>query len=300
MAKHRQRAREISSLGFSLGIHAGVLVMGSIIWVATSTPPPPEPVQVELLRLPPPTAPVEGQAPSSPAEDPAAIKAVEDPENPSFERSLATASQGREAQHQKRNAESAKQPGPSVEYQLRVAGPDPASPAPSIISRWEPAADLNVVDRDDPDQGQLTFAMAGVGTHQASSQTRLRPERNPDDLPFHVHDHGSGVLKRLMPSLPKPATLTPGGSRKALLELIQARIDAVAPLVHRTSAGCRNASGLARIRFVIDTNGYPIGYQILDSSGNGCLDGQIDTLLHLAEPYPFVAGWVPVRVRFTL
>jgi outer membrane biosynthesis protein TonB len=288
--KHHQRTREISSLGFSLGIHAGVLVIGLIIWVATSTPPPPEPLQVELVRLPPPTAPVEGQPQvEPPSPDATTIKTPT-------------------AKGRTRTATPRLDSGPSVEHRVRVArkgwhnpGADPC-PSPPIVARWEPAADLNVREHDhrDHDYDQLTFAMAGAGTHKAASRTRSRPARNLDALPFHVHDHGSGVIKRLVPALPRPALLTPGGSRKALLKIIQARINAVAPLVHRTSEGCRNASGLARIRFVIDTQGYPIGYQILDSSGNRCLDGQIDTLLHLAEPYPFVAGWVPVRVRFTL
>ncbi len=95
-----------------------------------------------------------------------------------------------------------------------------------------------------------------------------------------------------------PVTDQPGGSQLALFDIIQRRIDAISPLIHRTTTGCRAMGGQARVRFLMNAHGYPLGYQVLDSTGSPCLDAEIDTVLHMAEPYPRVAGWVPVRVTF--
>ncbi len=304
MTGRTQRKRELGSLALSIGIHAGVLLAGSLVWVATRAPSPPPPVEVAFLKLPPPPAPVEGQ--------PLAGQAAEDTPD---QHAPAAAAQA----HKATRPAPRKQPpaGPSVQATVKVAraGYDPADHAahsePAIIARWEPAARL-AVDRSrhehrhdrparrEPALRGRTYALAGFGPAAAPAP---EPPVDPDTLPFHFHDHGAhdrgaGVIERLLPALPEPDRA--GGDRRSLIENVQARIDRVAPLVHRTSQGCRNASGLARIRFLMDTSGYPIGYQILSSAGNPCLDTQIDTVLHLAEPYPFVAGWVPVKVKFTL
>lgn len=308
MTGRTRRKRELGSLALSIGIHSGVLLAGSLVWVATRAPAAPPAVEVAFLKMPPPPAPVEGQ--------PLAGQAAEDtPE----ERAPA------ERARKKLQAAAQRQPatGPSVQATVTVAkaGYDPADRAapsePAIIARWQPAAEL-AIDRSrhehrhdgraqrKPALRGRTYSLAGFGPAReaARSQRWSRedptpgPQVDPDALPFHVHDHGAGVIERLLPALPKPPQA--GGDRRSLIENIQARIDRIAPLVHRTSQDCRNASGLARIRFIMDTRGYPIGYQILSSAGNPCLDTQIDTVLHLAEPYPFVAGWVPVKVKFTL
>jgi len=90
------------------------------------------------------------------------------------------------------------------------------------------------------------------------------------------------------------------GDTRPLLEIIQARIDAVTPLAHASAPGCIDQSGIVKIAFLIDALGYPCGLRIMKSSGSPCLDQEVDNVLHLAEPYPYVAGWVPVTVRFTL
>lgn len=307
-----QRKRELGSLALSIGIHLGVLLAGSLVWVATRAPAPERPVEVAFLKLPPPPAPVEGQ--------PLAGQAAEDSQ---AEQSPAPATAARRSACSTKRAVAPA--GPSVQATVTVAkaGYDPADhPAraePALIAHWQPAAKL-ALDRSrhghrharrSPRQPALrgrSYALAGFGPQADSKSlasavrdelaTEPRSDVDPDTLPFHVHDHGAGVIERLLPALPEPNQA--GGDRRSLIENIQSRLDRVAPLVHRTSQGCRNASGLARIRFVMDTAGYPIGYQILSSAGNPCLDTQIDTVLHLAEPYPFVAGWVPVKVKFAL
>jgi phosphatidylglycerol:prolipoprotein diacylglycerol transferase len=80
--------------------------------------------------------------------------------------------------------------------------------------------------------------------------------------------------------------------------IIRARIDAITPLVHATAGPCRTEKGIVRLKFVVNPAGYPHGFRIIDSSGVRCLDDEIDNVLHLAEPYPYVAGWIPVTVKF--
>ena len=118
--------------------------------------------------------------------------------------------------------------------------------------------------------------------------------------PLHHHASGADAAPQRAPAIAPPAER--GGSRRERIAIIQARIDRVTPLMHCTDRDreCRQRSGLARIRFLLDRRGYPRGYQLLDSAGAPCLDRQIDTVLHMAEPYPYVAGWIPVRVRFSL
>jgi TonB family protein len=84
------------------------------------------------------------------------------------------------------------------------------------------------------------------------------------------------------------------------VEIIQARIDAVTPVVHATAEGCRRVQGQVRLAFTLHPSGYSDRQRVMRSSGNPCLDAQIESILHLAEPYPYVAGWIPVTVRFTL
>jgi hypothetical protein len=91
-----------------------------------------------------------------------------------------------------------------------------------------------------------------------------------------------------------------GGDIRPRLDIIQAKIDAVTPLMHRTSTNCWSEGGIVMVKFSMNHEGYPTGHRIVRSSGSNCLDKEVDTVLHMAEPYPFVAGWVPVAVKFTL
>jgi outer membrane biosynthesis protein TonB len=56
--------------------------------------------------------------------------------------------------------------------------------------------------------------------------------------------------------------------------------------------------GVVHLKFFVNQAGYPGGFRIIASSGVRCLDDEIDNVLHMAEPYPYVAGWIPVTVRF--
>lgn len=94
--------------------------------------------------------------------------------------------------------------------------------------------------------------------------------------------------------------LDPGGDPRPLIEIIQARIDEVTPLIHRTSGRCRYEEGVIKILFRISRYGYTDDQRIVRSSGPSCLEEAAEKVLHLAEPYPYVAGWVPVTIKFTL
>jgi len=96
------------------------------------------------------------------------------------------------------------------------------------------------------------------------------------------------------------ADMDPGGDQRPLVQIIQARIDEVTPLIHRTSGDCRFEEGIMKIRFRISHHGYTADKRIVNSSGPSCLDEVAEKILHMAEPYPYVAGWVPVTIRFTL
>jgi outer membrane biosynthesis protein TonB len=300
----RRRRRELGSLGLSLAIHAAALLGASVAWVASRPPPAPEPVQLALVELPPPPAPVAGQPePGSPrpgrAAERASPGAAPEPEQPA-----ATAEQRRPP----RRARPAAPRGPSVEARVRIRRQRPPAagrpaPAPALVARWSPAAE-RAVDAARARDAQPPAAAAPVRSAAAerpagSDSAARAPDPPPAALPFHRHHHGAAGPQRA-PAIEPPAER--GGSRRERIAIIQARIDRVTPLVHCTDRDrkCRQRSGLARIRFLLDRRGYPRGYQVLDSAGAPCLDRQIDTVLHLAEPYPYVAGWIPVRVRFSL
>jgi hypothetical protein len=89
-----------------------------------------------------------------------------------------------------------------------------------------------------------------------------------------------------------------GGDTRPRLQIIQARIDEITPLIHHTTRGCELATGLLRIRFTMGPAGYTHQVRVVSSSGNPCLDSQIATILHLAEPYPYLEGWIPVTMKF--
>jgi hypothetical protein len=121
-------------------------------------------------------------------------------------------------------------------------------------------------------------------------------------LPFVAHVHGVDGLGEDQAALVRAALAGPPipleGDRRAYIDSVQARIDAVTPLVHATAWGCRHHRGHAELRFLIGPKGYALGYQLVSSSGSYCLDTHINEVLHLAEPFPPVQGWVPVHVTF--
>lgn len=92
----------------------------------------------------------------------------------------------------------------------------------------------------------------------------------------------------------------PGGDTRPLVEIIQARIDAVAPLVLASSRTCFRARGRAQVLFTISPAGYHRSHRVTGTAPSPCQEERIAAILHLAEPFPFVTGWVAVTVPLTL
>ena len=275
------RRRERVALLVSFNLHLWVLVaLAAHVWSPTPPEPEPEFLQVERIVLPPPPAPEPGQ-----------VAALPSPEQREPEKLQPEKRRSMERQTRPQPAVLPPAAQPQVRWSFTVS--EPLSPA-----RRQELKLLSLRDED------LSHCLQEAARKQSaqdlaqapdSSRERARSEAvvdpAPEDLPFHAHD-GAERPRHL------PQVGEPGGSQLALIESIQRRIDAVSPVVHRTAWGCRAFGGQARLRFLMNDRGYPVGYQLLDSTGSGCLDAQIDTVLHLAEPYPRVAGWVPVRVTF--
>jgi TonB family protein len=278
--------RLLKAFSLSFGLHAGVIAALSIVVTAAVQPatpvgaavdPLPEAparqIEVAWIKIPRPSSPVEGnlalarpQRKESPvvAEDPMAAKPVQ--ARPVLVPPIPCA-------------------GPTVTARVVRVEERPAPPAPS---RWMPRLIASAESQDAFDP-VLVSAFVPVPRAPVDSPSARRGEPQglvPPTGGLWGPKHGD--------------PLHPGGDALRRVELIQARINAVTPLVHSTAEGCRDRSGEVRVRFRVQPDGYSAARRILRSSGNPCLDAQVETIIHLAEPYPYVADWVPVTVKFTL
>jgi len=326
-----RRHREALSLALSALVHAFVLIgLPAVLW--TAPPPreqpvePPRVVEVELVRAERPAAPVDAPrplAPSAPeparadaARPAASAPAVPGPERLAPSRTVA--------------------PRPAPPARLALAAPSSRPPAPTsseALAALEPVVECRVrlVSREierprlerpawlqvradaaaeafraEPLQDRYALAAPGSPTAQPPAPSlaeRADPAAAPPaGLPFVAHTHGLEGLSPAEAALVRAALEGPPipveGDRQPLIDSIQARLDAVTPLVHDTAWGCREAQGRAELRFLIGPRGYALGYQLVRSTGSYCLDTYINEVLHLAEPFPVVQGWVPVHVAF--
>jgi TonB family protein len=89
-----------------------------------------------------------------------------------------------------------------------------------------------------------------------------------------------------------------GGDISPRLRIIQYRIDSVVELLRSARRDCPGSKGSVRIEFQIQPNGYPAARRLRASSGDPCLEEKAGAIIHLAEPYPYVSGWVPVTMDF--
>ena len=160
--------------------------------------------------------------------------------------------------------------GPSVKYRVTVSSTKAFNSRPVPFYESE-LADLEFLKESaDEEMAQHEF-MPG------SEQDSFEPEKIDDS-----------------------SDLDPGGDPRPLVKIIQARIDEVTPLIHHTSGSCRFEQGVIKIRFRISLHGYTESKRVYGSSGPVCLQQVAEKILHMAEPYPYVAGWVPVTIKFTL
>jgi len=166
-----------------------------------------------------------------------------------------------------------RQRGPRVEYRVRVAKTT-ARVAVRESGTWVPASGTRLREAAVHDLGSR---LAGVSPESPSASGQ---------------DSASGK------QWPQNLMDVAGGDTRELIKIIQARIDAVTPLIHASAGSCQTMKGVVHLKFVVNRAGYPCGFRIISGSGVRCLDDEVDNVLHMAEPYPYVAGWIPVTVRF--
>jgi TonB family protein len=152
-------------------------------------------------------------------------------------------------------------------------------------------------------------------TKAPETPQQVLPLPQPHDVPAYpmkrLHDDGTKHARPAdVPVLPPPAEGRRGPVGSALgkpgeqaetidaLALIRRRLEAMVPFCYPSEANRRGLKGTALLRFQLDSLGYPFVMQLVTSSGHAVLDDQLETLLHLAEPYPMVEGWVVVPVTF--
>lgn len=272
------KLRALHSFLISLNAHVWVVVLLTAALVSEQKPPEPQRIEVQFLKLP---APLEGSALSVPEATRAETKA--------------------EANLPRKRVR--RQRGPRVEYRVRVARTT-ASVAARESGTWVPASRIRLRETAVHDSGSRI-----AGTSPDAAPT---PERQPFVLskvsksekqwPHSLVDHAApqnGVAPDGTEPQNSPGPLdVAGGDTRELIKVIQARIDAVTPLVHASAGPCQAVKGVVHLKFVVNRAGYPCGFRIIASSGVRCLDNEVDNVLHMAEPYPFVAGWIPVTVRF--
>ncbi|MBW1810185.1 MAG: energy transducer TonB [Deltaproteobacteria bacterium] len=158
-------------------------------------------------------------------------------------------------------------------------------------SRVKTNRGAHVISRKHGPSVTYKISLAKDGLH---ARYEARPTLDVVASPIVFSDK-SGVSEPFNSSMPAY-----GGDIRPRIDIIQAKIDAVTPIMHRTSVDCWSEGGVVTVKFSMNHEGYPTGHRIVRSSGSNCLDKEVDTVLHMAEPYPYVAGWVPVTVKFIL
>lgn len=269
---HRKKIRSLHSFLLSLNAHIWGIGLLSLVLVDSRPEPRPQRIEIQLLKLP---APAEG-AEASAGISPRRTSADRRGDRPA----AAMHPAGEREQPMKKR-------GPRVTHRVRIA--NSASPLEvSAPGTWTPASPLRVPRSAVQAHGSR---ISGVSP-EASAQAVRRVQANGRAAP--ATQRGSPAIA-IDPLSPDEAI---GGDTRPLIEIIQARIDSVTPLAHATAGPCQTQKGVVRLRFVVNPAGYPCGYRIIVSSGVHCLDDEVDNVLHMAEPYPYVAGWIPVTVRF--
>jgi len=260
--------RLLHSFLISLNAHVWGVVLLSLVFIASKPDPEPQRIEIQLLKLPAPVDGASGVDRRSGSE--VAIRT--------------TSIRGDKPLEYRR-----KKRGPRVEYRVRVA-----QAASSVAVRdsgtWVPASSIRFQSSAEYTPGSRMSGVSPEARSTSGGGVPTRANLEPLDTDHRPLPTDQGSLYS--------TDIAPGGDTRTLIEIIQARIDAVTPLVHATAGPCQASSGVVRLKFVINQAGYPRGFRIVDSSGVRCLDDEVDNVLHIAEPYPYVAGWIPVTVRF--
>jgi TonB family protein len=95
----------------------------------------------------------------------------------------------------------------------------------------------------------------------------------------------------------EPGSARLGGNGR-LNALAQDRVDHVVSLVGPSIAKRAGRGGTGKVDFRVDEGGYVREVVIRRSTGAELLDREIESTLHLAEPFAATPGWISVVVRF--
>jgi len=70
------------------------------------------------------------------------------------------------------------------------------------------------------------------------------------------------------------------------------------PLVYWDPTRRGEITGDLRIRFRLGTNGYVEAAELVRSSQDSVIDNASTAVLHIAEPYIYVPGWIEIDLTF--
>ncbi|MHB8877137.1 MAG: energy transducer TonB [Myxococcaceae bacterium] len=87
-----------------------------------------------------------------------------------------------------------------------------------------------------------------------------------------------------------------GGYDPALL--VQERIDFIARLLSPSVVRRAGTEGTALVSLSVNRLGYVQGIRVLHSTGSALLDGEVESTVHFAEPFPLWEGWLTVTVEY--
>ncbi len=90
----------------------------------------------------------------------------------------------------------------------------------------------------------------------------------------------------------------PQQDRERVIAMIKERIARVMPLVYWNTARKGQRVGQARVRFRMDRRGYVRELEIIEVEGVPDISDATHAVLHLAEPYVFVPGWIELELAF--
>ncbi|RME24538.1 MAG: hypothetical protein D6806_09420 [Deltaproteobacteria bacterium] len=176
--------------------------------------------------------------------------------------------------------------GPTVTMRVTVAPSQPQRPAHvNKTAEQPPLPGARHID---------DLAQRRYGEDDAGANASGRPAHDQSSITEPEHGHATFGASDVAGRVTFPSA---GGDTRKVLEIIQARIDSVAPLVIASSHRCRPRAAEVRVEFVMSEAGYHRAHRLSGFDPGPCADRMVESILHLAEPYPYLAGWVPVRVR---
>ncbi len=287
----------------SAAVHAGILALP-----AREPPARQErkkPREVQLVKLPPPEAPAAQKAVASPSHR----RGTTGEDRPEALRD------GAGPRHRPPEARSERPPAT-----VAKSAPPPAHARPVKAVRKPEKA-----QRHTPPATRTRVLSDSSGATVLARLTRIDRSESPKEAPPAPHleaglDFTLGLpvpLREADPGAVRPGrpgegvfgvggdvgtvTVTVGdggGDVSPRLLLIQKRIDSVVAMLRTARKDCPGTKGFVRIEFQIQKNGYPAYKRLRASSGDPCLEDKAGAVIHLAEPYPYVSGWVPVTMDF--